>query len=171
MGSWALSMNHEALVGSLWREPFSLLRIGSLLPLWRWIQPQVPKQKTLPVDDGWQGDLVRRWLDSGDQWKQIPNLSPSDAFLRSLALDQRGFSSSTQIIESKLLRSTGEVGRVFTENRPNWLGSVLTDEGEIGDLRPHQAVEIPLASRALAMDEVTFGKMLLTDIARPTGPS
>jgi hypothetical protein len=86
---------------------------------------------------------VRRWLDSGDQWKQIPNLSPSDAFLRSLTFELRDFSPPPKILEAKLLRSIGEVGGVFTENPSNWLGSVLTDEGEIGDLRPHQAVAIP----------------------------
>jgi hypothetical protein len=42
---------------------------------------------------------------------------------------------SLKLSGPKLLRSMGEVGRVFTENRPNWLGSVLTDEGEVGDLR------------------------------------
>jgi hypothetical protein len=44
-------------------------RIGSLLALWQWNQRHLPQQKTLPVDDGWQGDLVRRRLDSGEKWK------------------------------------------------------------------------------------------------------
>jgi hypothetical protein len=76
-------------------HPVSIVRagiaaLGVLLTSWQWIQPHVSQQKTLPVDEGWQGLCVGGSIrvQSGDQ--SPPNLSPYDAVLRSLAFRAAG---------------------------------------------------------------------------------
>jgi len=107
MGSLVLSMSHEALALSVWRGPFFVL-----------VVTLCPTKK--PCQSTGAGRDIRCVVGSirARTGNQLPNLSPSDAFLRSLALEQQEDLSSLRNRRGKIVEVKGKCEVSFQKKSP-----------------------------------------------------